>query len=101
MLDDEENFVRLEAFEQMNLIFVDFHEDDLDSADVCRVFYDIYSESHADHCLKEVLDSMVSYAGKFMYKLGAKRLLSYKGTKGDSLAVRFFDFFRHVYESSK
>ena len=27
MLDDEENFVKLEAFEQMNTIFIDFHAD--------------------------------------------------------------------------
>lgn len=42
MLDDEENFVKLEAYEQMNTIFVDFHEEDLESTETCKVFYDIY-----------------------------------------------------------
>lgn len=101
MLEDEENFVKLEAFEQMNTIFIDFHEEDLEMTEVSKVFYDIYSTNNADHCLKEVLDCMVSFAGKFMFKLGTKRLLEFKSSKGDSLADRFLAFFKYVYEKSK
>lgn len=101
MLEDEENFVRLEAFQQMDKIFCDFTDEDLENSEVCKVMSDIYSPTLSEHTLREILDMQVQYLGKFMFKLGAKRLLSKKDDKGRSLAQRFTEYLQHVYERSK
>jgi len=48
MLYDEENLVKLEAYQQLSSIILDFEEEDLDASEICKIMHDIYNEQAYD-----------------------------------------------------
>lgn len=93
MLEDEENLVKKEAFSQMACLVSEFTEEDLDQSSICQVLQQVYS-APTEHVLREILDLMVMHLGRFLFKLGARRVL-------DGLLLTCLSFVASLYRRSR
>jgi hypothetical protein len=71
MLEDEENLVKILAFDQLGKMVLDFKHEEILASTIKQTMTEVYNENTTDHLLREVLDVMITNSGKLIYKIGA------------------------------
>ena len=70
LVDDEENFVKMEGVTALSQILAYYKREDILKAEVLPALANLYNDKYADSLLEEVADVMISNSGKILYSVG-------------------------------